>query len=189
MCNTLLVSKHGYYFSFLFFFWARQACNQMQFIYRNDTTSTDHDKVSSLVWDKTPFMVSLKGWIQWCGLVALIKKGKCRFGLLRPKGIQYVVKGTNPWHFTTGQIKDYVFIYSLNLWSSNKTTLSPLKYARYATTSQYVFRSSAKNIVRFLDTTKKSVGVKVRVDGRRSSRWRFVSFIVLYRKRVLFVSP
>lgn len=131
-----------FFFPF-FFFRARQACNQMQFIYRNDTTSTDHDKVSSLVWDKTPFMVSLKGWIQWCGLVALNKKGKCRFGLLRPKGIQYVVKGTNPWHFTTGQIKDYVFIYSLNLWSSNKTTLSPLKYARYATTSQYMFRSRA----------------------------------------------
>lgn len=45
-------------------FRARQACNQMQFIYRNDTTSTDHDKVSSLVWDKTPFIRRLKEWIQ-----------------------------------------------------------------------------------------------------------------------------
>ena len=188
MCNTLLVSKAWllFFFPFFFFFFrARQACNQMQFIYRNDTTSTDHDKVSSLVWDKTPFMVSLKGWIQWCGLVALVKKGKCRFGLLRPKGIQYVVKGTNPWHFTTGQIKDYVFIYSLNLWSSNKTTLSPLKYARYATTSQCVFQVQC---IKMSWGTRTSVGVDVRVDGGRSFRWRIVSLIVLGRV-VLFASP
>ena len=123
MCNTLLVSKHGYFSSFLFFLRARQACNQMQFIYRNDTTSTDHDKVSSLVWDKTPFMVSLKGWIEsislrgeWAAFVwwkansagSSHKKGKCRFGLLRPNGRECVL-----WRdFTTGQIKTFSLFYS-----------------------------------------------------------------------------
>lgn len=140
MCNTLLVSKHGYFSSFLFR--ARQACNQMQFIYRNDTTSTDHDKVSSLVWDKTPFMVSLKGWIESKSLWEVSvrvgsfrfyhiwwkansagsshKKGKCRFGLLRPNGIQCLWRD-----FTTGQKKLFILFYA----SSKNATLSPVNYA------------------------------------------------------------
>ncbi len=64
MSNVQHVIGFKAWLLFSFLFRARQACNQMQFIYRNDTTSTDHDKVSSLVWDKTPFMVSPKGWIE-----------------------------------------------------------------------------------------------------------------------------
>lgn len=126
-------------FFFPFFFRARQACNQMQFIYRNDTTSTDHDKVSSLVWDKAPFMVSLKGWIESMSLwevavrvgsfqfttfgeklVALIKKGKCRFWTVEAK--RHVVKGL---HYRAN--KEFYFYFML-VQEKENATLSPVNY-------------------------------------------------------------
>lgn len=80
MSNVQHVIGFKAWLLFSFLFRARQACNQMQFIYRNDTTSTDHDKVSSLVWDKTPFMVSLKGWIESMSLWEVsVRVGSFRF--------------------------------------------------------------------------------------------------------------
>lgn len=138
MCNTLLVSKHGYFSSFLFR--ARQACNQMQFIYRNDTTSTDHDKVSSLVWDKTPFMVSVKGWIKSMSLWGVsVRVGSFRFITSGEKltQLEALIKRANVdldcwgqtaysmlWrNFTIGQIKIFILCSS-----KTNATSSPVIY-------------------------------------------------------------
>lgn len=139
MCNTLLFSKHGYFSSFLFR--ARQACNQMQFIYRNGTTSTDHDRVSSLVWDKTPFMVSLKGRVESISLWEVsVRVGSFYFETFGVKLTQLVIKRANVdldcWGQTaccegTSLQGKYRFLFYFMLASpKDYATLSPVNYVQ-----------------------------------------------------------
>lgn len=129
MSNVQHVIGFKAWLLFSFLFRAKQACNQMQFIYRNDTTSTDHGKVSSLVWDKTPFMVSLKGWMESVSISEVsVREGSFHFLTLSySKKLEALTKRANVdlgcWgqracceghksiNFTTGQIKLFIYFY------------------------------------------------------------------------------